>query len=341
MESDREIILPISETKLAEFILSLLGQRRTITKTFRVPNLVATYNWVVDVFQTLEQRVSQNKSQFVALKCILYFKSGKTITLYEKESFLSFSDPSHEESSGFDLNVTYLVEFPSAGKIEKQDVRIEVFSDVTGRDYPGYRKDFPDPLLKYAIQTTNLTWGEDISTHINNKFRTVVYKDMIYNFVSFFNRSSVVMAGLMSVLLMTSILFVTFLAGRPSLRGSHLKSLTTNFVDGSPFQQINQKLDALIAAEMYVAPPPSISAILSNPSSYIAVLAIALVALAVFLIWRYRMIRVVALNAFTQQKLERELKVRENIRWTIVVSLVVGICAGVLATRIDGLLFSH
>ena len=64
---------------------------------------------------------------------------------------------------------------------------------------------------------------------------------------------------------------------------------------------------------------------------------------ALFITWvvirKHANCYVVACNEFTKAKLNAIKKFRESVMWAIYVALAVGIVAGVIATRVDNLLF--
>jgi hypothetical protein len=119
------LTIPVSGPVLGEFISSLLGQRRTIERIFESPALVARYEGILNVVETIVQRLSQNSSVLVSFKSVYYFANGKISTIFSIDEFRNFSDMSPEESIGVDISMTYLVEFPTAATPERQDIRIE------------------------------------------------------------------------------------------------------------------------------------------------------------------------------------------------------------------------
>src|SRR6266446_2843518 len=161
MTSEQQLIIPVTGQELGEFLIGLLGQRRTIEKIFSIPNLFVSQDQILNTLDVVSQRLEQNRHSLVAFKCAYYFKSGKVLTVYDINDFNHFTDLSLDETVGIDMNLTYLVEFPNVSIPEKQDIRIQIFSDST-KQYD-FSFDFLDasPLLKYTVSASNLTWGED------------------------------------------------------------------------------------------------------------------------------------------------------------------------------------
>lgn len=98
-----QIVLPVSGQELAHFILSLLGQRRTIERIYDVSVLFVRYEWVINTVNVISQRVLQNKSTMVSFKCVYYYKNGKTVTVNTVEDFDAFHDNTEEQTVGIDI----------------------------------------------------------------------------------------------------------------------------------------------------------------------------------------------------------------------------------------------
>lgn len=337
---DTNLILPIEGHQLANFIYSLLGQRRTIEKTFRVRSLSVTHDQLIDLVELINQRVAQNASELVTTKCSIYFKSGRAITLFDQQSFTAFNDLSKELTIGADLRLTYLVRFSGADKPEKQDIRIELFSNSLPRNFPGLVRSREEPLLKFTVETTNLTWGEDISHHLNTALSHLLVEDLFSRIGYFVWKYT---EGPFAVLFATAGLMM-FTAGwiasgklvhNSGLLETRLKDLTND----TGISLINKKLDILLMREY----PEPLSAIIfrlaHSPRTYGLLASLALVVFSIWLIRHFGQIRFVACNRYTAGELEAHASTRDNIRWAVMAALFVGVLAGVLATRLDTLLF--
>jgi hypothetical protein len=278
---DSKLILPVEGHQLAEFIYSLLGQRRTIEKIFR------------------------NASELVTTKCSIYFKSGRAITVFDQQSFVTLNDLSNELTIGADLRLTYLVRFSGANTPEKQDVRIELFSDYHPRNFPGLRRGRGEPLLKFTIETTNLTWGEDISNHLNTALSHLLMEDVfsqIGNFVWKYTEAPfVALIGL----LLSSLLILSWAAsGVFDQTTIDLKKRLSELTNDSGLSLIDKKLDLLLQRNY----PEPLSTVFYNvahsPRAYGLLASIALVVCSIWLFRRFGQIRIVACNRHTAAQLE-------------------------------------
>jgi hypothetical protein len=106
----RELFLPVTGSALAEFILSLLGQKRTIEKNYPVVVLFVKYEWVLNLVEVIDQRVSQNVSSMASFQCRYFFQNGMVKTVNSIAEFRAFHDNSQEKTVGIEVFITYLVE---------------------------------------------------------------------------------------------------------------------------------------------------------------------------------------------------------------------------------------
>jgi hypothetical protein len=176
------VALPATGQQLAQFILSLLGQRRTIEKNYDVTVLFVKYDWVMNTVAIVTQRVSQNIASLASFRALYYYENGKIKTVNSIEDFQAFYDNSQEKTVGIDIFMTYLVDFPHGSTPEKQDIRLEIFADIRPREFLrpiGRTKTNQRPLLKYTIYSTNVTWGEDLSSHLDRQYERIIIRDKL------------------------------------------------------------------------------------------------------------------------------------------------------------------
>jgi hypothetical protein len=339
---DSKLVLPVQGHQLADFIYSLLGQRRTIEKSFRVNHLVVTHDSLINIFELIRQRVSQNESQLVTLKCSFHFESGRVITVFDPESFKTFADLSQEQTLGADLKLTYLVRFSGAEQPEKQDIRIEIFSNY----HPTFRRSFsPGPKLAYAIEATNVTWGEDISNHLDKAIGQLTVEDGFSRLLRLMERGiETFWIQIGMAVLIFSVLIAIFATTVPvvihDLQFKPTKSQLDQLATSFGLDLINKKLDILLRLDAPESPSPSpLYVAAHDPRSYLFLASLIFIASSIWLIRRYGRVRIVACNRYTTTKLQTLLKTRENIKWTVVAALFVGIVAGLVATRLDTFLF--
>jgi hypothetical protein len=341
---DTNLVLPVGGQKLADFIFSLLGQRRTIAKNFKPKGLCATHGQLVSLLHGINQRVAQNESNLATVKFTIFFRGGRSVTLYDQSSFDTFNDLSHENTVGADLNLAYLVYFPGIETPEKQDIRITLFSErVRDSDYPREM-----PILRYQIETTNVTWGEDLSNHLSKALQHFVVKDRFLAIgrglwgsqSSSSTLSALVTSGFI-------IVFMSFILA-PSGQGSATwAEMVSKFANLSGMELVNAKLDFLISHSPFAPSEPNrtfasaLRDIISSRRTWAFLSAAALVITSSWLLKRFAPFSFVACNRFTQTGLDDFTKTRENIKWAVVAAMLVGIMAGLLATRLDSFLFSN
>src|SRR5258708_744260 len=128
--ADHELIIPVTGESLGDFLLSLLGQPRTIERSFVTSRLLIDYQMISSVIETIIQRVSQNRSAMPSFKCLYYYSNRKVHTVYSLEDFRHYSDNSLNESTGLDINMTFLVDLPDSPQPKKQEIRLQFFSDA-------------------------------------------------------------------------------------------------------------------------------------------------------------------------------------------------------------------
>jgi hypothetical protein len=244
---DTKLILPVEGNQLADFIYSLLGQRRTIEKTFRVRSLSVTHEQLINLVELVNQRVAQNASEFVTMKCSIYFNSGRAITLFDQQSFVTFNDLSKELTIGADLRLTYLVRFSGSGTPEKQDVRIQLFSNYYPRDFPGIQRRRSAPLLSFTIETTNLTWGEDISNHLNAALSLLLVDDAFSRIGTFvWRHTETPFVALFATLFLAMATMSWTMSGKFNQTRTELKDRLNELANDSGLTLINKKLDILL-----------------------------------------------------------------------------------------------
>ena len=80
--SSAQIAIPSDTRILGEFIAELLGQRRSIERTFYDRRFEIDMNWLLNLDQIIAQRLAaQNTAKLVSFSAKFYFANGKVITL--------------------------------------------------------------------------------------------------------------------------------------------------------------------------------------------------------------------------------------------------------------------
>ena len=175
----QQLVVPLDQKALGEFIVSLLGQRRSIERGFRDRRFEIDIEWLINLNEILSQRInSQHEATIVSFSAKFYFDTGKIVTVEDLESFRTYSDISTEASVGADVRWGYLIKFPLAGLPEKQEIRFAAFTDrqIIGgvrtinsrnaRSFLSLREG--EEWLYYSVGFTNVTWGEDISATLSS-----------------------------------------------------------------------------------------------------------------------------------------------------------------------------
>ncbi|WP_426406736.1 hypothetical protein [Bradyrhizobium ganzhouense] len=166
------LTIPLESRVLGEFISSLLGQSRSIERSFFDRRFEIDLNWLLNLDHIIAQRLaSQNQARLVAFSAKFYFANGKTITIEDHEAFRAFQDLSNELCTGLDFRWNYLIKFPLAKLPEKQEIRFQAFTDSNiekqkPRDYKETKTFVSagdrDGSLSLTINFTDVTWGEDL-----------------------------------------------------------------------------------------------------------------------------------------------------------------------------------
>lgn len=176
--SDLTLIIP--RNKLGEFIGSLLGQQRKIERSFEGGHFIATHDWILNIIDIFEQRLAQNRHSLMSFRCRFFFEDGRIHTVETIDAFRAYNDLSNKMSVGVDISVTYAVEFPDSANPEKQEIRVEVFSDFSIKETASSAsKREKRAKIQYMVSFTNLTFGEDISRHISTYIETIYKRDWV------------------------------------------------------------------------------------------------------------------------------------------------------------------
>lgn len=169
---------------VAEFIASMLGQRRTLSKTF--PNFFRiSHDWLVGFVELTHQRIiAQNDGKIISFKFELSYIGGRKLEIFDKRDFSTFNDVSRDISSNVKIVMTYFIKFPNRKNFERQDITLSASADIDFKEYgtDGARRvrsvliPLSDDLgtINIEIQHTDITWGEDLmgvmSNHIETNF---------------------------------------------------------------------------------------------------------------------------------------------------------------------------
>lgn len=349
IDNKHSLTINIPSGSLGEFIASLLGQKRTITRRFTHRRFIANQDWILNIINTLNQRMDQNKHSSISFEATFYFKTGRTHAVSSYAAFQTFCDISNEETVGIYFKLSYLLYFPSAQMPEKQDINIQIFSDsrFLYEAYPTNEAyDEPRALVEYTINFTNLTFGEDISRHLATYIESILQPD---DLITKLFKLTVIREYVYLALIITMNVLVYTLIFSRNISSDELKAKHITFGDEykrisgeDPFTKIENKIDYifnffLLQADSYGHPSFFLKAM------FVSLGAVGFLSSIYFFkrqILNFTTRSFVVINSYTNELSRRHVRKRNNIKWVVYVGIVVGIIAGLIATRIDKLLFT-
>jgi hypothetical protein len=326
MSTGSDLTLTIPRNKLGEFIGSLLGQQRKIERSFEGGHFVATHDWILNIIDIFEQRMSQNPHSLISFRCRFFFDDGRIYTVETIDAFCAYTDLSNKTTVGVDISVTYAVDFPGTEIPGKQEIRVEVFSDIRVKENASRQsKSKKQARIQYMVSFTNLTFGEDVSRHISSYIETIYKRDWVTKALCV---SSVDFVSIIAVFFMILGFTIAFL----------LHASTNEFTE--KFKNIEQyytpeaqseKLNIIIHNYMLQNDPAFIFIMLAAMFASVAVFTCAL------LLLRRLNTSIVIFNRYTETKSISFLRLNEYIKWAVCAAILVGTIGSLIAARIDRL----
>jgi hypothetical protein len=330
----RELVIPLEPNSLGDFILGLLGQRRSIEQQFVDRYFVIDLKWLWNLDQIIDQRISaQNSGTLVSFGAKIYFDDGRITNLTSRTSFASFHDISTRIAIGVDLSWTYLIHFPSAKVPEKQEIRFRAFTDARATSEKPKTKtsvfflasEEQKQILSFSVSFTDLTWGEDMANHMSS---FILSKTTRLDWVTRTIRSvDVRTAGpLLFTLGMFGSLYFTE-------RDNHLQRVVEKYkllnADNAPLVTENEKLQFLV---------DGVSAqLLRSQNPLLPLIKLfALFLLIVVMSWalRARKASFLSLNEHSDAYFRRTNHRFEIVKYGVVLAAAVGIVGGISANTI-------
>jgi hypothetical protein len=180
-EENRELVISLEPNLLGDFILGLLGQRRSIEQHFNDRYFLVDLKWLLNLDDIIDQRISaQNAGTLVSFGAKIYFDDGRITNLTSRIAFRSFHDISSRIAIGLDLGWTHLIQFPNVKVPEKQEIRFRAFTDLRAASQKPNAKASTFFLasseqkqeLYFSVSFTDLTWGEDMANHVSTFVRS-------------------------------------------------------------------------------------------------------------------------------------------------------------------------
>ena len=177
---DKQITLTPEPQAVAKFILSLLEQPRRLEQNFPNKIFIIDYTWCRNLIEICEHRMDQHKYSICSFSCNIFYKDGRVDSISSKEAFYAYLNSKQCLSVGVDLSISFLVQLGTKQELEKQDFRIQVFSDESYKVLVKPSDNIEhSSVISYRISFSNLTWGDDMSRHINTHIDTAL-KDGIF-----------------------------------------------------------------------------------------------------------------------------------------------------------------
>jgi hypothetical protein len=125
---DKQITFTPDPQVLANFILSLLEQPRRIEQ-IRDNIFIIDYEWCRNLIEICEHRMKQHKYSICSFSGDIYYENGRVDDIPSKEAFYAYLDNKKCRSVGVDLSISFLVSFGTKPEPEKQDLRVQIFSE--------------------------------------------------------------------------------------------------------------------------------------------------------------------------------------------------------------------
>lgn len=201
--NDEETVLslPIKNRKLGEFISSLLGQQQSIERDIE-EKFNIDHDWLINLHEMISQRIhQQSDAHLTHFSTVVYLERGLKITFNSVEAFRTYSENKKSITVGIKIIWIYLINFPSKGYPEKQQITFsaQIYSENRNKENSASSaevsvvetiesiKDRNErSAINYQIDHTERTWGDDIEVIIANEVDSVLrnnrVKDALFNF---------------------------------------------------------------------------------------------------------------------------------------------------------------
>ncbi|MCP5015890.1 MAG: hypothetical protein GY938_11575 [Ketobacter sp.] len=253
-DRDTMLSLPIKKSELGNFVADLLGQPQSIERLID-EKFDVEFNWFVNLHELIDQRIhQQNHADLIGFTLIVYFDSGLKRTLTSVEAMKSYNETRSDIPIGVKIVWSYLVHFPAKPYPEKQQISFSAFRHKNKKDdrekmsaerlflnVAGIKSERSS--IRFQIDHTERTWGDDIEVIISNHIDEIVRKDGISNGLFEIARSLFALI----VLLFGLIYSIVSNVNKNSDDVANLRSLYKDITESSAvgFELINNKLDVI------------------------------------------------------------------------------------------------
>ncbi len=335
------VTLQMPGKDLGEFLASMLGQRRSVTKELHYIFTI-DLNWIINLVELISQRISaQNKGDLISFDAAISYKEGKRVELTNINQLKYYSDVSNDISTSIRINFTYLLNFPYKETPERQDIEFFASSAGTDAEYSSRGEESYKKLRKILIplnqdksvmmlevRHTDLTWGEDVINLISNHVDASFTKTGgVWDTLRLITAASSPLLGL----LMGSILIANTENIYRNTKLEILKNYSKVF-ENSPgtLQSIEQKLNVLFKyyQDMETSRGFGLVGLLLAMMSPIFVVAF------LFLIYRIRSNSYVVLNKATEKFVLRSKKFKKIVVTTLLSGVTLSIVTGIISSSL-------
>jgi len=255
-EEDREmtLALPIKKSDLGNFVADLLGQQQSIERVID-ENFNIDFYWLVNLHDLIDQRINQqNHSDLVSFSLIVYFEKGLKRTLTSVEALKSYSETRKDIPVGAKMVWSYLVHFPGKPYPEKQQISFSAFrhqnkkEDTQKLSFERFIireivKKSERNTVRFQIDHTERTWGDDLEVVISNHIDEVIRKEGKADL--FFNLSRVIFSFLILIFGFIYGVFSSITNKLDDVRSAVNQYAELQSVKQIDLSLINQKVDVI------------------------------------------------------------------------------------------------
>lgn len=180
--------LPFSETKLNDFIISLLGQPQTMEGMI-LGDFIVDLSIIDNLTYIFEQRVGQqNNGKLIQFIAKIYYDNGDIITISGLDSFKTYKNLKSNTPITLDITWAYLIQFNDKSSPEKQTINIQFITDNIQSIIDCFEStnnlEINGARIKYKIDYTARTWGVDMDFIIKESLKKIVIKNRLKSFLS-------------------------------------------------------------------------------------------------------------------------------------------------------------
>lgn len=191
---DPGITLPVRGSDLGKFISGLLGQPQSIEREVKAAFDI-DHAWLMNLHEVINQRIHQQANvELMGFKAVVYFANRMKRTITSVEAFETYKELQQARSIGIQIEWSYLIQFPESNIPEKQAITFYAKGEPLPLERDAER--VADPLqrlllrsitekeentIRYRIDYTERTWGNDIENLMRDVIATASRRDIKNN----------------------------------------------------------------------------------------------------------------------------------------------------------------